>query len=289
MNSPLRRTAIRLAGLAALAIAPAFAAKPPPAPDTPRLRQTADALLAEADVIDRAPLRQAVRERAADLLRQIGMADPGPGGAQALLQAGELYLGLGGDAALAEALECATLVELHPANARLAPDAALLKVRLFRQQKEWGRAVRHALDCAQRHPQHTNAPAALFAAARIFEEHIRNPAEAEQYYGAILANYPGSPQAPEALAARAGMRAKARQYPEAVADYLAVVDSYPDSPGADQALYEAIVLCDSRLRDFPRAHELAVRFRTLFPHSALLKKAETVETRTLKYVRDAAR
>jgi hypothetical protein len=164
-----------------------FLPLPSPAAPPPEVwLQTADALRAEAGLLNGARLRKAVQERAADLYRQYAAAQTGPAGAQALLQAGQLYLELGGDDMLARALECAMLLENRPDASSLVPDALMLKVRLFRQQKEWGRAVRSALTCAEQHPKADCAPLALFEAAQIFETAIRNPSEAEIHYGRIL-------------------------------------------------------------------------------------------------------
>lgn len=259
------------------------------APPAESLLKTAEALRAEAEQLAGARLRQAVQERAAALYRHYADTQSGPAGARALLQAGQLYLDQGGDDNLARALECAILLEHRPDGAPFLPEALLMKSNLFRRQKEWGRAVRTALDCADRFPRHECAPRALFEAAQLFETSIRNPSEAETQYGRILAEYPHSPMAPEALMARAGLRTQARQYPEAIADCLAVADDYPDCERADQALFDAITLYDSRLRDFPKAYELCVRFRTQFPHSSRLKRVEQIETRTLKYVSDSQR
>ena len=280
----LRLPRLLIAGIL-LSSAPLPAAPPPPDVSL----KSAEALRSEGELLNNRTLRKAVLERAAHLYRQYADAHAGPGGAKALLQAAQIYLELGGDDLLARALECVTLLEVRPDGAPLLPEALMLKARLFRQQKEWGRAVRTAITCADQHPQNDCAPLALFEAAQIFETAIRNPAEAEAHYGRILSEYPTSSVGPDALMARAGLRTQARQFPEAIADCLSLVETYPASERADQALFDAITLYDSRLRDFPKAYELCVRFRKQFPHSALLKKVESIETRTLKYVSDSQR
>lgn len=175
----------------------------------------------------------------------------------------------------------------RPDAQRTAPDALLLKARIYRQQREWGRAVRTALNCAERFPRNQNAPLAIFEAAQIFESNIRNTAEAEKHYTRIISGYPASPVADQSFFARAALRASDNRNEEAIADYLLIVEKYPDSTLADQALHEAINIYDRRLRDFVKAHELSVRFRETFPHSALLSRVERIESRTLRYVRDA--
>lgn len=251
--------------------------------------KAADALLAEAEMIDGRNLRRAVQERAADLYRLAGHELPGKTGADALLKAGKLYVELGGEALLAKALECATLVSLVPEARSLVPDALMLNVEIYRQQREWGRAVRAAIACADDHPRHPCAPQALLEAGRIFENSIRNPTEAERQYTRIIERHAASPAAADALFARAGLRAKAQRNEEALADYLALVAAHPTHDLADQALFEAITLAETRLKDFSQAYELAVRLRTEYPHSALRRRAEQVESRTLRYVRDAQR
>ena len=249
--------------------------------------KTADAMLAEAELIDNRNLRNAVTERAAELYRMYAYEESGPKGAEALVKAGKLYVELGGVELIARALECATMAAYRPDAARTAPDSLLLKARIYRQQREWGRAVRAALNCAERFPRNDNAPLALFEAAQVFESNIRNTAEADKQYTRIISSYPASPVADQALLARAALRAADNKTEEAIADYLMIVDKYPKSEIADQALFQAINIYDRRLRDFVKAHELAVRFRELFPHSGLLARVERVESRTLRYVRDA--
>ena len=256
------------------------------APSLEIMMKTADALITESELMESRNLRKAVQERAAELYAQVAREGAGPNGAAALLKAGNLYTDLGGDTFLARALECATLATFRPDSPRLAPDALMLKVRIYRLQKEWGRAVRSGLACAETYPKSEAAPRALFEAAQVFETAIRNPSEAERCYSQVVSTYPASPVADDSLMARAGLRAKARQYQQAIADYLAVADSYPAGDLADQALYEAIDLYEGELKDYVKAYELSVRFRKQFPHSALLKKVEKIESKTLKYAKD---
>lgn len=249
--------------------------------------KTADAMMAEAQLIDNRNLRNAVTERAAELYLMYAYEETGAKGADALIKAGTLYVELGGVELIARALECATMVAHRPDAQRSAPDALLLKARIYRQQREWGRAVRSALNCAERFPRNDNAPLAIFEAAQIFENNIRNTVEAEKQYTRIISLYPASPVADQALFARAALYAADNKTEEAIADYLMVVNKYPKSEMADQALHEAINIYDRRLRDFAKAHELAVLFRQTFPHSGLLSRVERIESRTLRYARDA--
>jgi tetratricopeptide (TPR) repeat protein len=249
--------------------------------------QTADTLLEEAEMIDGRNLRKAVTGQAAALYVNYANAAGGTKGAEALLKAAQLYIEMGDVDAMANALACTTAVVVRPDAISLAPDALLLQAQIFREQREWGRAVRAAMNCAERFPRSEQAPTALFTAAEIMEKNIRNTREADTLYARIVESYSGSTITDQALFARASLRSGEGQHEAAIADYLAVTKSYPESALADQAMHDAIMVYDRKLKDFVKAYELAVLFRETFPDSSFLRRVSKVESKNLRYVKDA--
>jgi len=255
--------------------------------DQDDLLKVAEELDTEAEVIDDDDFQSALRSRAAELYREYAAQVGSEKAATALLKACDQYIKINNDEALSHALVCTMLVMERFGSSKVAPDSLALRGEIYAQKKQWGRAVKSWIACADTYPQSGTAPQALFRAGQVFQKYIRNPGEAERQYARVIATYTTSDVTDDCLFNRAGVVANCEKYEEAIADYLNLAKQFPASELADKAMYEAAVLCDEELKDYKRAYDLAVEFRQAYPHSALLKKMERIEAKTLKYVKDS--
>lgn len=203
---------------------------------------------------------------------------------KALVEAIESLSQARGDDALARIISVTFVIERRFPGTEAAAKALVARGGVYAEQKEWGRAVSAWMKVHKDHPTSEAAPEALYKSGKIFVERIRNAEEAAKAFSTIFKDYPRSSVADDALFARAQVRENGKEYAEAVTDYLSVSEKYPDSNLADKAMYSAIYICDRYLKDFKKAHDLSVQFRKIYPHSEFLKKVESIEQKTLKYV-----
>jgi tetratricopeptide (TPR) repeat protein len=237
----------------------------------------------EASLMQNRSLKQALLRQAAETFLQSAQADPAAVQPAALLQAAECLHELGGDEACAEALKALFLLGRQHPRHKLAGEALILQGKIFADNREWGRAVRAWIQAGEDFPGAASMPEATFACGEIFEKQIRNTEEAQKKYTKVITAYPRSAWAEKALMARAALYENADDHEKAVADYLALVQNYRESELADEALYNAIVLCERRIKDYKRAYGLCVRFKEQFAHSKYLKRVERTESKTLRY------
>jgi TolA-binding protein len=242
-------------------------------------------LKAEADLTQNEPFKKRLLNQAAQMYRQCAELATGSAAEQALLSAAEAHLAIGDEEALAAALAATfVLTEAYP-QSKLAPAALLVRGKVFDARRDYGRALKYWDEVAGKHGASPVAAEALYVSGQVYQERIRNRDEAIRMYSSVIEKYGRSDWADDALMARAGQQERADKYEEAIADCLKLADAFPQSALADQAMFQAVTLCESRLKDPGRAHELVLRFKSKFPHSAYLKKVEAIEARTVKYAR----
>jgi len=203
---------------------------------------------------------------------------------KALLDAAATFRLAGGEDTLAKVITVTFLIERRFQGTDAAAKALVARGEVYAEQKEWGRAVASWTKVHKEHPSSEAAPEALFKSGQIFADKIKNTDEATKAFGAVLKDYPKSDVADDALFAQAQLKEDAKQYAEAATDYLALSKRFPDSSLADKAMFAAINIYDKSLKDYRKAHDQAVEFRKLYPHSEFLKKVESIEQKTMKYV-----
>lgn len=203
---------------------------------------------------------------------------------KALLEAIESFRQVPGEDALARIIMVTFLIEKRFANTDTAAKALVARGEVYISQKEWGRAVAAWLKIYKDYPSSEGAAEALYKSGQLFVERIKNSEEAIRVFSLVVKDYPKSPLADAALFARAEVKEDTKDYAGAVEDYLLLPESYPESKVADKAMYQAIYLCEKNLKEFKKAHELCIKFRKAYPHSGFLKKVESIEQKTLKYV-----
>lgn len=203
---------------------------------------------------------------------------------KALLEAAASFRQAGGDDALAKVIAVTFVIERRFAGTEAAAKALVARGEVYAEQTEWGRAVSSWMKVYKDHPTCEAAPDALYKSGQIFADKIKNSDEAIKTFSIVLKEYPKSTVADDALLARAKVKESGKQYAEAAADYLLVSERFPDSALADKAMYAAICIYDKNLKDYKKAHDLSVQFRKSYPHSEFLKKVESTEQKTLKYV-----
>jgi len=246
--------------------------------------KTADYLSEEIEYINDKDFQKILRFKTAEIYQLYAHNNDGEKAAEALIKAGRLYLKGSDDESLAGGFVClATLLKNFESSA-FVPEGMLLIGEIYARKKEYGRAVKTWIECAEKYPKTSEIAAqALLKAGETFKKSIKNKTEAEKQYSRIITNYFSSKVTAQALMNRAEIYAENDKYDLAVNDYLRIAREISGSETADTAMYEAIDIMENKIKDYKKAYELVMEFKQKFPNSAHLKKIERAEARLVKY------
>jgi len=179
---------------------------------------------------------------------------------QAAVEIGESYAHLGRlDASIAALKEL--LASPKQAPPEILAQARILLGRDYSFQKKFAEATTVWQEFLTKHPAH---PAwaevqrwlinlEFQAAADAYR--AKNYAEARKLWEAFLVKYPLASEAPFIMLQFGQMRAKAEQFPEAVAEWKQLVNKYPNTEEASQAQFLLGLTLEQKLHDFPGALE----------------------------------
>jgi len=248
------------------------------------LSDIAGAISAESENISDKGFRKALQIRCAELYRLHASSASGEKAAASLLNASRLFLKADDDAARAESFVCATMLVQNHGASSYAPEGMLIIGEIYAGIREYGKAVKTWIECADKYPKASEiASESLLRAGDLFRKSIKNKVEAEKQYSRLISTYPASKNASLALMNRAEINDEEKRYDMAVTDYLTIARKMTTDEIADTAMYEAIEITEDNIKDFKKAYELTVEFKQKFPNSAHLKKVERMESRLVKY------
>ena len=248
------------------------------------LLQISDYIANEAENITSKDFKKMLQIKSAELYRLYANNNDSEKAALALLNASKLLLRTSDDNAIADAFVCATIVLKKYEKTSFAPQAMLLLGEIYLKMKEYGRAIKTWIECADKYPSASEvASQSLLNAGDTFKKSIKNKPEAVKQYSRIIEIYPSSPVCAKAYMNRAEIYADDKKFDLSVQDYLSISRKMPTNELADAAMYSAIDITKNEIKDYKTTYEMVVEFKQKFPNSSYLKKVEKIEAQVVKY------